>query len=46
MRFPKGQHDDIVDALSIIGRGLDYVNSAQTGRVNRGRGIFLPNARC
>lgn len=30
MRFPKGQHDDIVDALSIIGRGLDYVNSAQT----------------
>ena len=30
MRFPKGQHDDIVDSMSIIGRGLEYVNSAQT----------------
>lgn len=29
-RFPKGEHDDIVDAVSIIGQGLEDIVPAQT----------------
>jgi len=29
-RFPKGAHDDIIDALAIVGHGLEQISSVET----------------